>query len=334
MKRLKRSQAFVLVGWLVVITAAVALLSWWRVARLPLLSVPVSPWPGYGYLALAAEKGLDQQQGIRIEVRRYADPQLILRDLAWGRLPLAQLTTVELVDLCGRVPQRCPVVVLAVDESRGADQLLLANDLPDLKALRGQAVAVTPSSLGPFLVSRALEQAGMTLQDVSLRSISLREMPARLASGELAAAAMYPPFSSWALRTGKARVVFDSRSIPGEIHDVLVVDRRFLASNRDLVARLLRAWQAAHRYAAEHPRTANAWLAELQGLSVAEFETVQDGIEYLPLEQQRQMLASGGALERNLRALQRVQVQLGLLPPARPLPQVSDAPLRQALAQP
>jgi hypothetical protein len=55
---------------------------------------------------------------------------------------------------------------------------------------------------------------------------------------------------------------------------------------------------------------------------------------YLPLEQQRQMLASGGALERNLRALQRVQVQLGLLPPARPLPQVSDAPLRQALAQP
>jgi ABC-type nitrate/sulfonate/bicarbonate transport system substrate-binding protein len=93
MKRLRRGQAFVLVGWLVVITAAAALLSWWRLARLPLLSVPVSPWPGYAYLALAAEKGLDQQQGIRIEVRRYADPQLILRDLAWGRLPLAQLTT-------------------------------------------------------------------------------------------------------------------------------------------------------------------------------------------------------------------------------------------------
>lgn len=334
MNRLKRSPALALVCGLIGVATAAALLSWWRLARLPLLPVPVSPWPGYGYLALAAQQGFDQQQGIRIEVRRYIDPQLILRDLAWGRLPLAQITTVELVDLCSRVPQRCPVVVLALDESRGADQLLLANDLTDLKALRGQTVAVTPSSLGPFLVSRALEQAGMTLQDVSLLSIPLREMPARLASGELKAAAMYPPFSTWALRTGKARVVFDSRSIPGEIHDVLVVDRRFLASHPDLVARLLRAWQAAHRYAAEQPRSANAWLAELQGVSVAEFKTAQDGIMYLPLEQQRQLLAPGGALERNLRALQRVQVQLGVMPQARTLPQVSDAPLRQALAQP
>ena len=334
MNRLKRSPAFALVCGLICVATVAALLSWWRLARLPLLPVPVSPWPGYGYLALAAQRGLDQQQGIRIDVRRYADPQLILRDLAWRRLPLAQLTTMELVDLCSRVPRRCPVVVLALDESRGADQLLLAHDLPDLKALKGQAVAVTPNSLGPFLVSRALEQAGMTLQDVSLPNIPLREMPARLASGELNAAAMYPPFSSWALRTGKARVVFDSSSIPGEIHNVLVVDRRFLASNRDLVARLLRAWQAAHRYAAEHPRSANAWLAEVQGLSVAEFETVQDGIVYLPLEQQRQLLAPGGALERNLGALQRLQVQLGLMPQARPLLQVSDAPLRQALAQP
>lgn len=334
MNLLKRNPAFALVSGLICVATVAALLSWWRLARLPLLPVPVSPWPGYGYLALAAQRGLDQQQGIRIDVRRYADPQLILRDLAWRRLPLAQLTTMELVDLCSRVPQRCPVVVLAIDESRGADQLLLAHHLPDLKALKGQAVAVTPNSLGPFLVSRALEQAGMTLQDVSLPNIPLREMPARLASGELNAAAMSPPFSSWALRTGKARVVFDSSSIPGEIHNVLVVDRRFLASNRDLVARLLRAWQAAHRYAAEHPRSANAWLAEVQGLSVAEFETVQDGIVYLPLEQQRQLLAPGGALERNLRALQRLQVQLGLMPQARPLLQVSDAPLRQALAQP
>jgi NitT/TauT family transport system substrate-binding protein len=312
--------------------AAFVLLSWWRFWRMPVVTVPVSPWPGYGYLALAAHQGLDRQQGIRIDVRHYSDPQLIVKDLAWGRLKVAQLTTVELVDLCSRLPRRCPVVVLAVDESRGADQLLLAEDLPGMQALRGQTVAVTPTSLGPFLVSRALERVGLTLQDVNLRNLPLREMPAGFVSGELKAAAMYPPFSSWALRTGKARIVFDSRSLPGQILDVLVVDRAYLDSHRDAVARLLRAWQAAHRYAVKHPRRADTWLADLQDLSAAEFATVQSGIVYTPLADQLSLLAPDGAMHTNLLNLQRVQAQLGLVPSLQPLPQVSDAPLRQALA--
>lgn len=300
---------------------------------MPVVAVPVSPWPGYGYLALAAHQGLDRQQGIRIDVQHYSDPQLIVRDLAWGRLHLAQITTVELVDLCARLPRRCPVVVLAVDESRGADQLLMATDLPGLQALKGQTVAVTPSSLGPFLVSRALERVGLTLQDVNLRNLPLQEMPAGFARGELKAAAMFPPFSSWALRTGKARIVFDSRSLPGQILDVLVVDRAYLEAHRDEVARLLRAWQAAHRFAVQHPRRADAWLADLQNLSAAEFATVQSGIVYTPLADQLSLLAPDGAMQNNLKSLQQVESQLGLLPPVRPLPQVSAAPLRQALGR-
>lgn len=313
--------------------AGVVLPGWWRFRQMPVVSVPVSPWPAYGYLALAAHHGLDRQEGIRIQVQNYADPQLILRDLAWGRINLAQITTVELVELCSRLPQRCPVVVLIVDESRGADQLLLAQDLSGLEDLRGQTVAVTPSSLGPFLVSRALDRVGLGLKDVRLVSMPLKDMPANFARGELKAAAMYAPFSSWALRTGKARVVFDSRSLPGEILDVLVVDRHYLATHRDQVVRLLRAWQAAHRFADDHPRASSIWLADLQGLSVSELETVQEGILYQPLVKQVALLAPGGPLENNLRRLQRVQAQLGLVPWNRPLPQISDSPLRQSLAR-
>lgn len=43
----------------------------------------------------------------------------------------------QYIDLCERVPERCPVVVLVLDESRGADQLAVRNDAPSLKALQG-----------------------------------------------------------------------------------------------------------------------------------------------------------------------------------------------------
>jgi NitT/TauT family transport system substrate-binding protein len=302
--------------------------------RRPALVLPVSSWPGYQYLSLAAHQGFDRAQGIRLEVRHYRDSQLIVQDLAWGRLQVAQLTTVELVDLCARLPQRCPVVVLAVNASHGADQLLLAADVPNLVALKGQVVAVSPSTLGPFLVKRALEPVGLRLSDVSLRNVALEVMPAGFANGTIKAAAMYPPFSAWAQRSGKARVAFDSAAIPGQILDVLVVDRRFLDANPAVVARLLRAWQAAHGFARREPRTADTWLAAQQGLSLVEFVAVQRGLVYKPLQEQLALLAPGGAMERNLQAVQRVQASVGLVPVNQALPEVSDGPLRQALKRP
>jgi len=307
---------------------------WIEARRRPVLVVPVSPWPGYEYLSLAAHQGLDRPQGIRIEPRRYRDAQLIVQDLAWGRLQVAQLTTVELVDLCARLPQRCPVVVLMLDASHGADQLLVAPDVPSLAALKGQVVAVSPTTLGPFLVYRALERVGLRLSDVRLRNVALEVMPAGLASGTIKAAAMYPPFSAWALRTGKARVVFDSAAIPGQILDVLVVDRRFLAANPAVVARLLRAWQAAHQFGRRYPRAVDAWVAAQQGLSLDEFVAFQRSVVFTSLQEQVALLAPGGAMEQNLRAVQRVQASVGLVPAKQVLPQVSDAPLRQALQRP
>ena len=51
-------------------------------------------------------------------------------------------------------------------------------------------------------------------------------------------------------------------------------------------------------------------------------------------QQQVPLLEPGGVLAQNLKAVQQVQVELGLMKPGAPLPRVDDAPLRQALNQP
>ena len=296
------------------------------------IEVPLATWPGYEYFYLAKRERLGAQQGLHLQTRDYADPQAIVQAYLRGELDVAQLTTVEAVDICSQQPNRCPVVVLVLDESRGADMVAARRGLASVEDLRGRKVAVTPSTLGPYVLSRALEEAGMGLKDVQVVPMPMGEMAGSLARRQVDAAAFFPPFSEYALRVGLAQVLFDSSRIPGEIFDVLVVDLLFALRHREDLVRLLRTWQAAHDFADRHPDEADKIMAFREKLSVSRFREAEKGLLYPSLREQVPLLEPGGVLADNLAAVQRVQVQLGLVKAGAPLPRVDDEPLRQALA--
>jgi len=295
------------------------------------ITMPVSSWPAYEYFYLAEQKGLADSEGLALRSVEYADPQTIVHAFLRGELPVAQLTTVEAVDICWRAPERCPLVVLVLDESRGGDQLLARPGLNSIPQLRGRRVAVTQSTLGPYVLSRALERSGLSLDDVQLTTMPLTAMPAALASGAIDAAAMFPPYSEQARAQAGAKPLFDSREIPAEIFDILVVDPQAYRQLGPALPKLLRVWQAAHTLRQRQPEAAIPLMARREGLTPEAFQQAEQGLVYFNLLQQRAMLAPGGVLSRNLRAVQQVQVQLGLVKPGSPLPSVSDAPLKAAL---
>ena len=300
-------------------------------AGLVKLAVPIADWPGYEYFYLAAQRGLDHAEGLNLDVVEFPDPQTIVHAYLRGELPLAQLTTVEAVDLCDRAPDRCPVVVLVLDESRGGDQLLARPGISSISQLRGKRVGLLQSSLGPYLLSRALEREGMSLADVKLASVPLTAMPTALARGDLDAATLFPPYSEEATRQARATRLFDSSRIPGEIFDILVVDPQQMAALRDTLPRLLRVWQAAHELRRQQPGPSMAVMGRREHLSAAAFRAAEGGLRYYPLLEQRWMLAPAGSLARNLQAVRRVQQQLRLVSPASPLPRVTNEPITAAL---
>jgi len=295
------------------------------------VSVPVSNWPGYEYFYLAEQAGLARDQGVSLSTVEFADPQAIVHAYLRGDLAIAQLTTVEAVDICARVPDRCPVVVLVLDESVGGDQVMARQGITAIEQLRGKRVGVTLSTLGPYVLSRALELQGLSLGDVKLHNITLDSMPAALARGSVDAVAVYPPYSEYASRQGNASTVFDSRSIPGEIFDVLVVDPQALEQQKGVLPPLLRSWQAAHDFRRREPRRAVELMARREGLRPAEFIHAESGLRYFSLREQRAMLQAEGPLVRALRRVRRVQNQLKLVSPVAPMPRVSDAAVVEAL---
>jgi NitT/TauT family transport system substrate-binding protein len=299
--------------------------------RIQELTVPISAWPPYEYVYLAQQKGLARARGLLLDTPQFPDPQSMVHAYLRGELQLVQLTTVEVVDVCARAPERCPVVVLVVNESRGGDQVVARPGIETIAQLRGRRVGVAFSTLGPYVLSRALAQAGLGLADVDLVSMAMAAMPQALSDGRLDAAALFPPFSEFVVRDGSARRLFDSRAIPGEVFDVLAVNPRVFQQDQAALVRLVRAWQDAHDLAEAEPEAAQTLMGRRQGLSPEEFARAETGVIYFGLRDQLALLAPGGVLERNLETVRRVQEQLQLLGSSSPLPEVSDAIVKAAL---
>jgi NitT/TauT family transport system substrate-binding protein len=296
------------------------------------LTVPLARWPGYAYFDLAQQRGLAKPYGLHLRTVDLDDPQQMVPAFSRGELELAQITSLEAAQICQEAPARCPVVLLVLNQSRGADVLLTRPGTTDVAALRGQRIGVTHSSLGPFLVNQALATAAMTLADVELVPAELPRLDGMLRRNEVAAIATFPPYSTYLTRLGLATVLFDSSRLPGQIVDVLVAERGFALRHRRELGQLLRTWQAAHDAAAADPQGARTLMAKRLKLSAQQFAEAEQGIEYLPLGEQRSLLKPGGPLDQNLEAVQAVYVQLGLLRPGSPLPRVDDGPLLEALA--
>ena len=287
------------------------------------VTVPISSWPGYEYFYLAHRLGLDKANGVEIDPRQYPDPQGIVHAYLRGELSLAQLTTVEAVDICARAPRRCPTIVLILNESRGGDRIAVVKGIDSIAGLKGKRVAVSYSTLGPYVLSRALELNGLALVDVQLADLPLAQIPNALKTGIVQAAVFFPPFSDYAARDGASEVVFDSSAIPEEVFDVLVVDPNYLRSHGDEIRALVKAWDEAHQEAVRDPEKTRAVMAAREQVSVEEFSESEKGLVYFPLSKQALMLRSQGLLDQNLRAVKMVQERLGLFPGGSPLPSVT-----------
>lgn len=109
--------------------------------------MPVSNWPGYDYFYLAEQAGLARAQAVPLNTVEFADPQAIVHAYVCGDLAIAKMATVEAVDICARVPERCPVVALVLDESVGGDQVMARQGITAIEQLRGGPVGVSLSTL-------------------------------------------------------------------------------------------------------------------------------------------------------------------------------------------
>jgi len=283
------------------------------------LRISHSEWPGYEYLNFAVSKGFVPNSVIV----PLTDQSEVVRAYLREEIDVIQLTTVDILDICSRQPERCPVVVLVLNESLGGDQVmsLTFNHLRDLS---DKKIGVATSGFGPFVLEKALQSVDLSIDDVSIVPMLVSEMPQELSIGNVDAVVIYPPNSEKARSFG-AKTIFDSSKIPGQILDVLAVSPTVYASRKKDVTEIISGWFKAHNYQINNASEALASIALSQGLTPNELKDVLNGLAFhITGEDQRDLLRVGGPVVENFRAVQKLMVQLNLVTPQVSSPKVSS----------
>ncbi|MDO5309913.1 MAG: ABC transporter substrate-binding protein [Planctomycetia bacterium] len=123
---------------------------------------------------------------------------------------------------------------------------------PEIKTasdLKGKRVSIPHrQSSHNILVNHALEQGGLTIDDVALVELSPPEMPAALASGQIDAYCVAEPFGAIAVSVGAGRVLFTSEELwEDSLCCGLVLTDAFLENRVDDAKEFVEDYKAAGR---------------------------------------------------------------------------------------
>ncbi len=266
-----------------------------RAPREP-LRIGLNAWPGYEFLYLAQQKGFYREAGVEVRLVEFNSLSDARRAYERGQIDGLGTTVVEVLQARSQ-PGRNLQVVDVVDYSDGADVVLVKPSLTGKESLRGARVGVELGSLGIYVLVRALEEQGLTLEDIMVIALDQLSMKEAFEKGELDAVVSYPPVSIAMMRDGKAVPVYTTAKIPGEVVDVIAMDEKTVREQPDAVSKLLHAFRRAMDFHASNPAEANRIMADREGITPEEFAlALSDGIRLVPASEQALYLGPGGKL--------------------------------------
>lgn len=267
------------------------------------------PWPGYEGFFLARSLGFLSHTPWQL-VEYPAAPEVI-RSFQNGAIEAAALTGDEFLRLAEQNDEARAILLL--DFSNGADALLAGPDIARLADLQGRRVGVEPNSVGAFLLHRALSSASLELAGVRIIPLGNEEHLAAFEAGAVDAVVTFEPHRSRLLAAG-ARVLFDTRQIPGDIMDVLVVRASLIKERPKALQELVNSWFAAQKRFQADPLTSARLVAPREGLSPEAFIKSLEGVAIPSLEENRSQLSGPEpALGARLRRLRDLMIESKLL---------------------
>jgi NitT/TauT family transport system substrate-binding protein len=132
-------------------------------------------------------------------------------------------------------------IVLIMDYSAGADALVAHPSIDNLEDLRNKRIGVETTALGAYVMQRILDTATLKLKDVVIVPLELGQHEKAFTDNIIDAVVTFDPVRSRLISMG-AKVLFDTRAIPGEIVDVLVVRNEVIDEHKTHLIDLLESW--------------------------------------------------------------------------------------------
>jgi NitT/TauT family transport system substrate-binding protein len=275
----------------------------------PALRIASHPWPGYELLFLARREGWLSEKQVRLVETSSATASL--EALERGTVDGACLTLDELLRARDSGLQLTAVLVFNV--SAGADHILARPGISSVSQLAGKRIGVEQSALGALMLHLSLQSAGLDYKQVQVVPMAPDNHQLVWQTERLDAMVCYEPLASQ-LQGNGIHSIFDSRSLPGMIVDVLAVRTGLLDQYTAQLHSLTDAHFRAYHHLVHNPQDTAYKLAGRLKLPADKVLDAYRGLQ-LPIvsANRRYLQGSGARLVATVKTLSPIMLQHGLL---------------------
>ena len=253
------------------------------------LRVGTTLWPGYEPLYLAKEI-----KAYKTDIRmiHYPSTSEVLRAFKNRTVEAAALTLDEVVSLA---ESNIPVeIILVLDISEGADVIMAKPELKNMQGLIGARVAVESTAVGAYTLSRALEVHHIDISQISLVNVENSSHKNAYENNLADAVVTYEPVRTQLINAG-AIEIFNSKEIPGEIIDVLVVHKDVIESHDDELFDISQGWFKALKQIKDEPVDSYTFIASRMKVTNREAKESYYGLSLPSLAENKKLLKGSPA---------------------------------------
>jgi NitT/TauT family transport system substrate-binding protein len=240
------------------------------------ITIAYSDWPGWTCWDIAQKEGFFAKHHCDVKLVWFPNYSDSLNALAAGQVD-ANCQTWS--DTMGPLASGVPLTtVLINDNSAGNDAIIARAGITSVKQLRGLKVATELGTCDQFLLDEALNRNGMSESDIHYVNIKVQDCPAAMVAGAIDACVVWEPNKSQLLAQLKGtHDIYDSKSIPGLIPDLLVFQSKVVKSRPQDIQNIVDAWYDMMGWWRAHPDAAVTIMAARTNSPVAFYKSFITG---------------------------------------------------------
>jgi NitT/TauT family transport system substrate-binding protein len=265
---------------------------------------------GTSLLAIAEDQGLWEKHGIDATTSSFTNGPLQIQALGTGDLDFGYIGPGAFW-----LPASGQAKIVALNTLGRADRVVAQPGIESVEDLAGRTVAVPEGTSGDMILTLALEEAGMTKDDVELVPMEPPAIVAALSSGQVDAAGLWYP----SLATVKEQVpdlveLADNTDFEETVAfpTAFVAGNEVVADDPDTVDAVLKVLREAMAYRSENMDETIQLTADFNNLEVADVEADAANVQVLSAEE-IDGLTQDGTTDTWLTGMQEYFVEAGQL---------------------
>ena len=224
-------------------------------------------------LMYASQTGQFAKQGIELKMTPFPAGPAMLPSLAAGEIDFAWMG--EFPAVTG-YSNGMPIEILMMERLDFTNVRLVVNPasgIQKLADLKGKKVAVSVGSTSHNHLLKALAQAGLKQEDVTMVNLSPANMPPAYVAGQVDAALTWEPNVGLMEKAG-ARPIASTQSLGMITGGIWVARQAFTKDNPETVQAFLKVWRDAQKAYANNPGGVRQYEAKRVGQTAQEFDAL------------------------------------------------------------